>query len=150
MLCTFATDSKIQDVLNYITCFVSKSILPLIFTVAIVLFVWGIVQFFIIGSGEEAKRTQGKQFMIWGILAMAVILSLWGLVRILGSTFGLNTSILPGTRPSSSSNFNHAATDPIEPGNFPITLPGSENSDNVDSPIPCEFSAEGCGGQVES
>jgi len=87
-----------KGLVGYVTCIIGKSIIPLIFALAIAAFVWGVVNFFIIGADEEAKRSQGKQFMIWGIIALAVMLSVWGLVKILGDTFHLNTSIIPKTR----------------------------------------------------
>jgi hypothetical protein len=64
------------------------------------MFVWGVVKFFFINADEEAKRAQGKQYMIWGIIALAVMLSIWGLVSILGATFGIKTnSVLPQVTP---------------------------------------------------
>jgi hypothetical protein len=68
------------------------------------MFVWGVVKFFIINSDEEAKREQGKQYMIWGIIALAVMLSVWGLVGILETTFGIKTSIFPQVCPPNSTN----------------------------------------------
>jgi hypothetical protein len=94
-----AMGTNFQGVLGYITCIINSSIIPLIFALAVVMFIWGAVNFFIINADEEAKREQGKQFMIWGILALTVMLSVWGLVAILGSTFGINTSILPQVKP---------------------------------------------------
>ena len=97
--CSLAGDPKFQDVLCYITGLINNSVIPLIFAVATVAFVWGVVQFFIINADEEKKRAQGKQFMIWGIVALAVMLAVWGLVGILGSTFGIDTSVLPKVTP---------------------------------------------------
>jgi zinc transporter ZupT len=91
--------SKFQDVLCYITGIINNSIIPLIFAVATVMFVWGVVQYFVINADEEKKRAQGKQFMIWGIVALAVMLSVWGLVGILGETFGVGVSALPHVTP---------------------------------------------------
>ena len=92
---------KFQDVLCYITGIINNSIIPLIFALATVMFVWGVVQFFIINADEEKKRAQGKQFMIWGIIALAVMLSVWGLVGILSTTFGITGgSFLPHVTPS--------------------------------------------------
>ncbi len=90
-------EEKLQHIACYITSTINNSIIPLIFAVALATFVWGVVKFFFINSDEEAKRTQGKQFMIWGIVALAVMLSVWGLVRILGNTFGID-SVIPKTR----------------------------------------------------
>ena len=99
--CTMGTN--FQGVLGYVTCIINNSVIPLIFALATVMFIWGAVNFFIINADEEAKRAQGKQFMIWGIIALAVMLSVWGLVGILSSTFGVNSSILPQVRPPGSS-----------------------------------------------
>lgn len=68
---------------------INYSVIPLIFALAVVMFVWGVVQY-VINSDEEAKKAKGRQFMIWGIIALAVMLSVWGLVKILGNTFNID------------------------------------------------------------
>ena len=97
--CNLGGSPKFQDLLCYITRIINDSVIPLIFAGAVVTFVWGVVQFVILGAGEEEKRTRGKQLMIWGIIALTVMLSVWGLVKIVGSTFNLNTSVLPQVKP---------------------------------------------------
>jgi len=96
-VCSFG--ENVQGVLGYITCIINNSVIPFIFAIATVMFIWGAVKFFIIDADEEAKRDQGKQFMIWGIIALTVMLSVWGLVAILGDTFGVDTSVLPHVSP---------------------------------------------------
>lgn len=67
------------------------SVIPLLIGLALVYFIWGLVQF--IGhSGDEAGRTEGKNKMFWGIITLFVIISVWGLVGILSSTFVLDNS----------------------------------------------------------
>jgi hypothetical protein len=102
--CTpITTGSTFANMMDYVTCVIGSSVIPLIFAIAMVSFVWGAVKFFIIDSDEEAKREQGKQFMIWGIIALAVMISVWGLVNLLGSTFGVGGSTyLPKTCPPGS------------------------------------------------
>ncbi len=88
--CTAVTSSStLKDYLCFIVYLIDGSVIPLIFALAAGMFVWGVLRFFIINADEEAKRAQGKQFMIWGIIALAVMLSFWGLVGILGGTFNL-------------------------------------------------------------
>ena len=91
------TSNTIGALFNLVTCNINKFIIPFIFALALAAFIWGVVQFFILNSDEEAKREQGKQFIIWGLVALAVMLSVWGLVRILGNTFGINTNVIPCT-----------------------------------------------------
>ena len=93
------SNTKLQDVLCYATRIINDSIIPLMFALAVAYFIWGVIQFVILGAGEEAKRTQGKQHMIWGVIALAVMLGIWTLVGILGGTFGIDTSVLPQVKP---------------------------------------------------
>jgi hypothetical protein len=129
MLCTLG-NSNIINIFTYGTCIISKALIPLLFTLATVLFIWGVVKFFIIDAGEEAKRSQGKQFMIWGLIALVVMSSVWGLVRLFGNTLGLNpyTRVLPGVRPPGSFPNN------IRGGGTTSTIPSDTTSDtNTDT-----------------
>jgi hypothetical protein len=92
--------SNIGQLFDCATGFISSSFIPLVFTIATVFFVWGVVKFFIINADEEAKRTQGKQFMIWSIIAFVAISSIWGIVKIMTSTLGTNSGfVIPGVKP---------------------------------------------------
>lgn len=95
-----AVGSALSAYLDYVTCIIGKSAIPLVFALAAAFFIWGVVKFFFLNVDEEAKRAQGKQYMIWGIIALAVMLSMWGLVNVLRSTFNLGTgSVLPTVQP---------------------------------------------------
>lgn len=69
-----------------------NALIPLIFGIAIVVFLWGIVKFFFINSDDSGSRDEGKKFMIWGIIALFVMVGFWGFVNILNNTF-FNSSI---------------------------------------------------------
>jgi len=88
MLCILASNPKFQNLLIYASCIINKSVIPLIFALALVMFIWGVVQY-VINSDEEAKKEKGKQFMIWGIIGLTVMFGVWGLVKIVGFTFGI-------------------------------------------------------------
>jgi hypothetical protein len=95
----FDRDRRLGPLLNYATCTIASNVIPFMFALAVAMFIWGAIKFFIINADEESKREQGKQFMIWGIIAIAVMISIWGLVNILGATFGVDTGVLPTVRP---------------------------------------------------
>jgi ABC-type thiamin/hydroxymethylpyrimidine transport system permease subunit len=57
---------------------------------AVVYFVWGVVTY-VISSDEEAKKA-GRDRIIFGIIGLAVIIGMWGLVNLLANTFSLNNS----------------------------------------------------------
>lgn len=69
--------------------------LPIIVAIGLLVFFWGLVKF--IFGGEEAKK-EGQSFMIWGIVALFVMISVWGLVRWIGNALGIgqgDTVIVP-------------------------------------------------------
>ena len=113
----FQSGGKLGDLLNYVTCTIQSSVIPLIFGLALVSFLWGVVQY-VINSDEEAKKEQGRQFMLWGIIGLAVMSAVWGLVAVLGNTLGIRINGLPQVRPPSQSQ---SSTSPYysDPGNDP-------------------------------
>ena len=65
-----------------------NAVLPVLIALGVLFFVWGVITF-VIGNDEEAK-TKGRNRMIYGIIGLAVIIGMWGLVNILTKTFDLN------------------------------------------------------------
>ena len=64
-------------------------IVPSIIAIAFAVFVWGVVNYFFLHGADEGKRAEGRQFMFWGIIGMAVLFSVWGFVNLLLSTLGV-------------------------------------------------------------
>ncbi len=65
-------------------------LLPVVIAIGLLLFIWGLVQY-IASSGDEAAKDEGKRKMIWGIIALFVIVSVWGLVNLLQEVTGVGT-----------------------------------------------------------
>lgn len=55
---------------------------------AVVVFMWGIIQFLIAG-GDKENIDVGKKRMFAGILGVFVIVAVWGVVKVVISIFGL-------------------------------------------------------------
>ncbi|MFA6251690.1 MAG: hypothetical protein WC603_03645 [Candidatus Paceibacterota bacterium] len=94
------SDNSMKDVtgiVNWASCFLYKVIVPFLFALATVAFIWGVIQFYLNPENEE-KRKKGKAFIIGGLIALFVMLSIWGLVGILTGTFQLSNTVpqLPG------------------------------------------------------
>ena len=71
---------------------INTVIVPVIFALAFLVFVWGIVNYFFISGGDETKRAEGRQFTMWGIIVIVVLFSVWGFVNLLLSTLGIMPS----------------------------------------------------------
>lgn len=63
-------------------------LIPLVAALALLYFFWGLARF-ILASGDDEKRASGKHIMIWGIVALFIIVSVWGLVRFIGDAIGI-------------------------------------------------------------
>jgi hypothetical protein len=104
-----ACDVGSQGTLFGILCKVGSllnAVVPVLIALGVVYFVWGVVQF-VASSDEEAKKN-GRNKIIYGIIGLAVIIGLWGLVNLLRNTFGLNN------------------TTNIQLPTLPVVIPGSQ------------------------
>lgn len=68
---------------------INSILVPVLFGLAFIVFLWGIAKAYIFSGGDPAKVSEGHKLVLWGVVAFAVMLSLWGLVNIVTSTFGL-------------------------------------------------------------
>lgn len=85
---TFA--SFIGDSGSGIIGILNTVVVPLIFAGIFAVFIWGVVQYFFLHVDDEKARATGRQFALWGILGIVVLLSVWGLVNVLLSTLGIS------------------------------------------------------------
>jgi hypothetical protein len=65
-----------------------KLIIPILFALAMVGFFYGLVMYIF---GAEQNKDQAKKTMIWGVVALFVMASVWGLVAWLGTAVGVGT-----------------------------------------------------------
>ncbi len=73
-------------------------IIPLLITVAVVYFIWGVISY--ITAGDEEKKKTGKTKIINGLIGLFVIVAFWGIIRVFSSTFNvgpeqLNNNAIP-------------------------------------------------------
>ncbi|MFA6519796.1 MAG: hypothetical protein WCT41_03190 [Candidatus Paceibacterota bacterium] len=64
-------------------------VVPVIFAFAFAAFIWGVVNYFFLHGDEEAKREEGRKFIVWGLIGIVVLFSVWGFVNIVLSTLGI-------------------------------------------------------------
>lgn len=77
---------KAADIINTVTY--------LLVAVAVIFIVWNVVRYLILPSGAEGKAAVGGN-ILWGIVGLFIIVSIWGLVNILTNTFATNGTKQP-------------------------------------------------------
>ncbi len=98
--CSLPTD--IGSLFNYVLCLLDKSVVPFLIGLGLVLFLAGVLKFVSAGDNEEARQG-GRNMMMFGIVSLFVMVSIWGFVNILSrSFFGTDSEIqsLPKKSPT--------------------------------------------------
>jgi len=67
---------------------IANNIIKVLIMFALLVFLWGIAKFIRSAGNPEAKE-EGKQKMIYGVVGLFIIVSIWGLIGILKNTFGV-------------------------------------------------------------
>jgi hypothetical protein len=74
-------------------------LIPIVFALAMLFFFWGLATY-ILASGDEAKKEEGRRKMIWGIIALFVMSAVWGIIRWIGSSLSVNPGEGAGFSPN--------------------------------------------------
>jgi hypothetical protein len=74
-------------------------LIPIVFALAMLFFFWGLAQY-ILASGDSSKQEEGRNKMIWGIVALFVMSAVWGIVRWIGTSLGVTPGQGAGFSPS--------------------------------------------------
>lgn len=91
-LLAFAQFGEVDTFFNNIGDFINNVLIPLVFGVALLVFIYGMFQYFILGGADEGSRESGRKLMMWAIIGFVVMVSIWGIVNIVaGGLFPDNT-----------------------------------------------------------
>ena len=81
--------SNIETLINSIARLIGQ-LLPIVVALALLYFFWGLAQFILSSGGDEKAKEVGKSRMIWGIVTLFVMVSVWGLVGFIGRALNIN------------------------------------------------------------
>ncbi len=81
--------ASINTLMNSVNRVVINPLIILIFALALVYFLYGVVQFLLNSENEEA-RNSGKSHMLWGVIGMFIMVAVFGIMRLILNTLGEN------------------------------------------------------------
>ena len=73
---------QIETIIGYVV--------PILFSLAFIIFIIGVIRYVIAGSAEAKEGAQ--KVMIYGIIGLAVMASVWGIVKVLQNVFDVGNS----------------------------------------------------------
>jgi hypothetical protein len=76
--------------INVILSFLNilNTLVPAIIGLAVVFFLWGLAKYVLKADDVEGRKS-ARQIMLWGVISIFVMVSLWGIVRWVDSNFNL-------------------------------------------------------------
>lgn len=90
-LVALAATADFGDAKSYLTGltdFINSTIIPLIFVIGIVVFIFGMYLYFIQGGADEEKRNKGKSLLLWSLIGFVLMISVVGIINLLGNSAG--------------------------------------------------------------
>lgn len=69
-------------------------VVPFIIALALMFFLWGVFKT-VTAAGDSKKRQEGIGYITYGIIGLAVMVSVWSLVYLLTSTFFSGGLLIP-------------------------------------------------------
>ncbi len=83
------TGGPLADMLRNILTFGNEVVIPFIIGIGFLMFVFGMLQYFIFGGASDESREKGKKLMISSTIAFVVIIIFFGAINLLTTTTGL-------------------------------------------------------------
>ena len=74
-------------------------LIPAMMALAVLAFFWGLVKY-IASASDEAAKEGGKTLMIWGMIALFIMVALWGILGWVQGTLGITGTLSSGTAPT--------------------------------------------------
>jgi hypothetical protein len=84
--------------LNQLNKVILNPLILLMFGLALVYFIYGIIKFLSLPAGDKGREEARKSIM-WGIIGMAIMFSVFGLIHFILSTFGVTGDVSAPTKP---------------------------------------------------
>jgi hypothetical protein len=77
-----------STIINRLVDLIINPLILLVFACGFFLFMWGLVKF-LWNSREGEINDNGKQHMLWGVVGMFIMVSVYGIINLITGTFGI-------------------------------------------------------------
>lgn len=90
---SFAAVGDVYDLAGVVLTIINDVLVPIVFAIALIVFIWGVFRYFIAGKQDPESQEKGKTLMLWGIVGFVLMVSVWGLVNLIVNTLDLNNQV---------------------------------------------------------
>jgi len=82
-------EASAQTLMNSINRVIINPLITLLFALAVVYFIYGLARYLLSPDNEEIRKTS-KSHMLWGIIGMFIMVSVFGILNLIMNTLGVN------------------------------------------------------------
>lgn len=72
-----------------------QDLIPVVASLALLVFLWGLAKFIFRIGGDEKAIVEGKSLMKWGLIALFIMVSVWGIIKFAYDDIGFTRFGLP-------------------------------------------------------
>lgn len=87
----YAADT-VYGLVKKINAAIINPLIVLLFALALVIFIVGLLQYLLNPTSDE-DREKGQSHILWGLVGMAIMVSVWGIMTIIINTIGADEYI---------------------------------------------------------
>lgn len=88
-----------DDILQKVVKVIVNPIIQVMFALALILFVYGIFNF-VRGADNPEVRKQGQQHMLYGLIGLTIMVSVFTIMHLVLNTLGVNGGDVPKILPN--------------------------------------------------
>lgn len=77
-----------QAIILKVNYYVLNPLIWLLFAVALVIFLWGVVEFLRERDSNSQKANDGKQHLLWGLVGMFIMVSAFAILNLIKNVLG--------------------------------------------------------------
>ena len=93
-LISVAHAQTISSIAQSILDLFNDYVIPILFAIATIVFLWGVI-LYITSGGDEDKRKEGRNYIIFGLIGLFVMVAIWGIVNVLVDFFDFGNVSAP-------------------------------------------------------
>ncbi len=82
-------EEEAQRLVSVLSTEILNPVIGLLFAVALVYFIYGVVVF-IANADNETAREKGKQHILYSIIGLVVMAGVWGILQLIVNTLGVS------------------------------------------------------------
>lgn len=82
-------EASVVTLMKSINRVIINPLIILLFALALVYFIYGLIKYLLSPDNEEVRKSSKSQ-MLWGIIGMFIMVSVFGILSIIMNTFGID------------------------------------------------------------